>query len=396
MPKHTNGIPVYRDDIYATEAIVDPYPHYARLRQLGPVVWLSRQRVYALPLYGECKAVLRDDETFVSGNGVALNPIANRLSRGTTLNCDGAEHDQRRKLVAHRMLPRALGAMSDSVNEQAAQVVDAALDKSEIDGVADLASALPLAVVPDLVGWPRDQRDHLLAWGGATFDILGPLNRHWVKALPSSVRMLRFARGVVRRRSVIEGSLGHDVLIAADNGKLAHRECPPLMVDYVAPSLDTTISAISSALHLFAVLPKQWETLKNNHDLIPNAVNEVVRYQSPLRAFSRKTRQEKTIGDTRIPVGARVLVMYASANRDEHEWDQPDTFDIRRDATRQLGFGHGAHACAGQGLARMETEAILRALAERVDRIELTSLPTWAVNNIIRRHETLPLKLVAA
>ena len=396
MRKLPNGVPVYRPDIYTTNAIVDPYPHYTRLRRLGPVVWLPRHRVYALPRFAECKAVLRDNETFVSGNGVALNSIANRLSRGTTLNSDGAEHDQRRKLVAHRMLPRALRAISDSVDQQAAHVVDAALDRSEIDGVADLACALPLAVVPDLVGWPRDQRDHLLAWGGATFDILGPLNMHWVNAFSSSIQMLRFARRVVRHRSVIEGSLGHDVLVAADNGKLPHRECPPLMVDYVAPSLDTTISAISSALHLFATFPEQWEILKSNHELIHNAVNEVVRYESPLRAFSRKMLREKRIGDTWIPAGSRVLVIYASANRDENEWDQPDVFDIRRDATRQLGFGHGAHACAGQGLARMETAAMLRALVERVDRIELTSPPTWAINNIIRRHEYLPLKLVAA
>ena len=396
MRRPPDGVPVYRPDIYSTDAIVDPYPHYSRLRELGSVVWLPRHRVYALPRFGECKAVLRDDATFVSGSGVALNAITNRLSRGTTLNSDGAEHDQRRKLVAHRILPRALRAISDSVDEQAARVVDAALDKAEIDGVADLATALPLAVVPDLVGWPRDQREHLLAWGGATFDILGPLNLRWVKASPSSVQMLRFARRVVRHRSVIEGSLGHDVLVAADNGKLPHRECHPLMVDYVAPSLDTTIGAISSALHLFAIFPEQWEILKGNPDLIPNAVNEIVRYESPLRAFSRRAVREATIGDTRIPVGSRVLVIYASANRDENEWDQPDTFDIRRDATRQLGFGQGAHACAGQGLARMETQAMLHALVERVDRIELTSPPTWALNNIIRRHESLPLKLIGA
>lgn len=164
----------------------------------------------------------------------------------------------------------------------------------------------------------------------------------------------------------------------------------------MAPSLDTTISAISNAVHSFATHPEQWEKLKQNPDLIPNAVNEVVRYESPLRAFTRKTGREATIGDARIPAGSRILVIYASANRDEFEWNQPDAFDIRRDATRQLGFGHGPHACAGQGLARMETSAMLRALVERVDRIELTSPPTWAVNNIIRRHESLPLKLVGA
>jgi cytochrome P450 len=390
------GIPVYQPDIFATEAIVDPYPHYARLRELGPVVWLPKQRVYALPRFGECKAVLRDDSAFVSGDGVALNAISNRLSRGTTLGSDGSDHSRRRKLVAHRMLPRALGAISASVTEQATLVVDAALAKGEIDGVSDLASALPLAVVPDLVGWPRDQRDDLLAWAGATFDILGPLNRQWIKSSPSSLQMLRFARRVVRQRSVIEGSLGHDVLAAADDGKLPHRECPPLMVDYVAPSLDTTISAISTALQLFAVFPEQWEIVKDNRDLIPNAVNEIIRYESPVRAFSRKAFRKKAIGRSAIPAGARVLVIYASANRDELEWDQPDVFDVRRDATRQLGFGHGAHACAGQALARLETEAMLCALAGRVDRIELTSSPTWVINNIIRRHQRLPLKLIAA
>jgi cytochrome P450 len=91
-----------------------------------------------------------------------------------------------------------------------------------------------------------------------------------------------------------------------------------------------------------------------------------------------------------------VLVLYASANRDEREWEAPETFDIRRDATRQLGFGQGAHACAGQGLARLETTAMLSALAERVQRIELAGPPTWAINNIIRRHDHLPITLVAA
>jgi cytochrome P450 len=91
-----------------------------------------------------------------------------------------------------------------------------------------------------------------------------------------------------------------------------------------------------------------------------------------------------------------VLVIYASANRDELEWDEPATFDIKRDATRQLGFGQGTHACAGQGLARLEISAMLRALIDRVDRIELAGQPTWAINNIIRRHEHLPLKLIAA
>lgn len=125
--KVSAGVPEYPADIYTTDAIIDPYPHYTRLREQGPVVWLSRHRLYALPRYTECKAVLRDDKTFVSGDGVALNRITNRLSRGTTLTSDGTEHDQRRKLVAHRLLPRALRAIDDIVDRLAADVVKAAL-----------------------------------------------------------------------------------------------------------------------------------------------------------------------------------------------------------------------------------------------------------------------------
>jgi cytochrome P450 len=393
---NTAGVPVYKPDIYSVDAIVNPYPHYQRLRDLGPVVWLTKHKVYALPRYAECKAVLLDDKTFLSGNGVALNRIANRMSRGTTLNSDGVEHDQRRKLLAHRLLPRSLRAISDGVDATAAAVVEAALNKGEIDGVNDLAAALPLAVVPDLIGWPRHQRDHLIEWGGATFDVLGPLNWQAIKAMPRAFRMLHFARRTVRERTFLDGSMADELLRSADEGKLSHAECPALMVDYLAPSIDTTMSAISNALYLFASHPEQWQLLKDEPTRTANAVNEVVRHEPPLRAFARRAGRQTEISGVRIPSGARVLVIYASANRDEREWEKPEVFDISRDAGRQIGFGQGAHACAGQSLARLETTAVLRALIERVDRIEVSGSPTWAVNNIIHRHERLPLKLIPA
>ncbi|MDT5094002.1 MAG: hypothetical protein QOH60_3365 [Mycobacterium sp.] len=394
--RRPTDVPAYSPNVYSPQAIVDPYPHYTRLRELGPVVWLRKQRVYALPRFAECKAVLRDDETFISGKGVALNPFANKLSKGTTLNSDGDEHGQRRKLVAHRLLPRALRAMTDDIERQADQIVAAALARKEVDGVADLARALPLSIVPDLVGWPEYGRENLLRWGAATFDFLGPLNRYFAASTVASLQMLRFSNEVVRRRSVMAGSMGHDILAAADAGELPRDECAKLMVDYLVPSLDTTISGIANALALFAMDPEQWKLLRTEPALLPNAINEVLRFESPLRAFTRKVARSSGIANTSLPAGARVLVLYASANRDEREWQDPDTFDITRDANRQLGFGHGAHACAGQGLARLETQAMLTALMNRVERIELTGKPTWALNNIIRCHKELPLRLISA
>ncbi|MFI9812549.1 cytochrome P450 [Saccharothrix variisporea] len=388
-------VPAYRPDIYSSQAVLDPYPHYANLRALGPVVWLPKHEVYALPRYAECKAVLLDDKTFISGDGVGLNPVTNRLSRGTTLNSDGEDHARRRALVAHRLTPRALRSMRDVVEQQAARVVEAAVARRVVDGV-DVAAALPSAVVPDLVGWPRQGRENLLRWGAATFDALGPLNGQAVKAVPGSLGMMRFARSVVRQRSVLPDSMGDDLLRAADQGELDHAECTALMIDYLVPSLDTTLSAIASALHLFATHPAQWRLLREEPDLIPNAVNEIVRFESPLRAFSRKVVRDTEVAGAELPAGSRVLVLYASANRDALEWEDPDTFDVRRDAARQLGFGHGTHGCAGQGLARLETQAVLRALVARVERIVPAGDPVWARNNVIHRLERLPLELVPA
>lgn len=280
MFRRPPAVPVYRPDIYTRAAILDPHPHYRALRELGPVVWLARHRLYALPRYAACKATLRDDGRFLSGHGVAANPLTNRLSRGTTLNSDGADHDRRRKLLAHRMMPRALRALGDDIDAQARAIVEVAVHRERVDAVADLATALPLAVVPDLVGWPRDERARLLDWGAATFDVLGPANLQALRAVPRSLQMLRFARRVVRDRNVLPGSMAHELLTAVDEGNLAVEEVPPLLIDYIAPSLDTTISAISNAIYLFARHPDQWELLKSDPALIPNAVNEVVRYES--------------------------------------------------------------------------------------------------------------------
>ncbi|WP_032389817.1 cytochrome P450 [Rhodococcoides fascians] len=389
-------IPQYRTDLYSTDAILDPYPHYVRLRALGPVVWLPRQQVFAVSRYADCKAVLLNDETFISGDGVALNPVANRLGRGTTLNSDGDEHATKRSVLAHRLTPKAVRKMKAAVEEKANSIVDAALSKQFVDGVDDLATALPMSIVPDLVGWPEDGREDLLRWAGATFDSLGPVNRHSITAVKGAAEMLAFSRRVVRDRSVIPGSMGDDVLKAADDNKIQKSTCPALMIDYLGPSLDTTIGAISGALDLFARHPKQWQAIRQDPDLIPNAINEVVRYESPIRAFSRRAVRDVEIDGSRIPKGARVLVVYASANRDEREWDNPDAFDITRDAARQLGFGSGVHGCAGQGLARLEAQTMLRVLAQRVEKFVPAGTPVRAVNNVIHRYERLPLKLVAA
>lgn len=392
--RRPHSVPSYSPDIFSKSAILDPYPHYAALRELGPVVWLRKQRVYALPRHSEVKQVLSNDSLFASEKGVGLNAIINAAGQGTTLISDGEVHRMRRQLVAHRLTPRALRPFGEQVAALAEVVVADAVRRGEIDGVADVALKLPMTVVPDFVGWPEDGREHLLRWGGATFDMIGPTNRRAIAAIPDMLRAQAYIRSVVKKNRVIPGSMSHEVLEAARNGHIAAAECPKLMFDYMAPSLDTTASAIAAALWLFATHPDQWERLKSDPDLVPAAVQEVVRIEAPLRAFTRIAISDTEIAGTHIPAGARLLVMYASANRDERVFPDPDRFDISRDASAHVGFGYGAHGCAGQGLARLETQAILRSLVTKVDRIELVGQPTLAMNNIIHRFENLPIRLV--
>jgi len=182
---------------------------------------------------------------------------------------------------------------------------------------------------------------------------------------------------------------------AAEAGELRPEQVGPVMGDYLGPSLDTTILATGSTIALFAKHPDQWDKLRANPALIPNAVNEAIRLESPVQGFSRVLTDEFSVEDQRLHKGARVLVMYASGNRDERHWDDPERFDITRRANEQLGFGHGIHTCMGANLARMEISALLSALVRRVERFELHE-ETRISNNVLRGFKSLKLTAHAA
>ncbi|MCW2698331.1 MAG: cytochrome hydroxylase [Modestobacter sp.] len=392
----TAPVPTYDEDIYADEALLEPYEHYRRLRDLGPAVWLQRHGAYAVTRYADVKAVLADGETFNSANGIALNEPANSAILGCTLASDGELHAHLRQVVAHRLTARSLRPMKDLVTEKADELVEILVARGSFDAITDLARALPLSVVPDFIGWPQEGREHLLRWAGANFDSFGPVNERVEKALPQCGEMAAFGAEIVRTGNVLPGSLGASVLEARDRGEVTTEQTMMLMLDYLAPSLDTTISAVGSAIWLFGQYPDQWDLVRNDPGLVPNAVNEVVRFESPISSFGRLVTRDTEIDGVPIPAGSRVVVNYASANRDERKWDRPDEFDVtRRDAVHQLGFGFGEHGCAGQALARMESESLLTALARSVTRFHLGE-PERALNNLIRSLGALPVTVETA
>lgn len=384
--------PTYPNDLFTDEALADSATHYAALRDLGPVVWLDAHEMYVLPRYTEAQAALLDAATYCSGQGAGLNHVINELTAGKNLIAtDGDLHAKLRKIVAHDLTPRALRHLTERVEGLAQDLVQRLVDRGTFDGVEDLARALPLVVVPDLVGWPDHGRDHLLDWASATFDLLGPMNERAQRAVPNAQAMLKFAAEIAASGDMMPGSVGAGVIKAAEDGLIAREQAGSLMVGYLAPSLDTTISAIGSAVWLLGNHPEQWEALKADPSLIPNAFEEVVRLESPIRTFSRVNTVDVDFDGVVVPEGSRLMVHFGAANRDERQFDNADGFDItRKNAGDHIGFGYGVHGCAGQGLARMEGQAVLRAMTQHIDAFEIGT-PVQGLNNLINAWASLPM-----
>jgi cytochrome P450 len=300
--------------------------------------------------------------------------------------------------MTHGFSPRALRTMSVDVEELATKRVAQLVEQGSFDAVTDLARELPLAVVPDLLGWPAGGRQQLLEWAAASFDFLGPPNDRATRAaaktqamIESAEKIIRFAEQAFADAESLPGSLGAAMHEADKRGELGPQQIPLLVFDYIGPSLDTTISAIGSAVWLLATHPDQWAALKADPSHVPNTFNEVVRVESPVRMLSRVTTTATNVGGHDLDAGSRLIVLYASANRDDRHFEYPDAFDItRRNAGEHIGFGYGVHACAGQNLARLLSHAVLKALIAQVDTIELGE-PVRGLNNLINAFDSLPV-----
>ncbi len=382
--------PTYDVDLYADDALADPYGHYRALRDLGPVVWLPAHDVYAVARDAEVRRVLDDPAVFCSGQGVGLNDLVNTVGQGTTLMSDGDDHARLREVIGRPLTPKALAGLRQPAQALADGLADRLVTAGRFDAVPDLAEVLPATWVPDLLGWPAAGRDQLLGWGSDAFDSLGPPNDRAVAAGPGLVAMAGYARDVAAS-SLPEGSMAAGILDAAARGEIAPHQCPMAIVDYLGPSLDTTVAALGNAVWLFATHPDQWDRLRREPQRVKQAFNEVLRLETPISGFTRVTTRPTEIAGVELPAGARVLVSFASANRDERRWDHPEAFDITRNSAAHLGFGHGDHACVGMGLARIEGAAVLTALVERVERFELAGPPVRKLNNMIRSFAALPV-----
>ena len=389
------NIPDVDIDIYSAEALADPYENYRIFRDTAPIVRLPKYDLYLMARFADVQAALKNNALFCSSSGVAMNDLMNQAIAGSTLFTDAPYHSTLRSIVSRPLTPARLTELRQGLYDLAENLVERLVAKGDFDAATELAPHLPVTVVSELVGLPEEGRERMLIWAGAVFNSFGPRGLELTEtALPILDEMVTYARGCTADR-VKPGSWVAKLYEAAEAGEFRPEQVGPVMGDYLGPSLDTTILATGSTIALFAENPDQWDKLRANPSQIPNAVNEAIRLESPIQGFSRVLTDDFSVEDQRLHKGARVLVMYASGNRDERRWEAPERFDITRRANEQLGFGHGIHMCMGANLARMEISALLSALVRRVERFELHEAERIS-NNVLRGFKSLKLTAHAA
>ena len=222
----------------------------------------------------------------------------------------------------------------------------------------------------------------MLRWAAATFDLLGPLNRRAMTAVPTSLGLLLYTLRFNAAR-VPPRSWAAAMFDARDLGRITTGQARRLVIDLVAPSLDTTILASTHLLWVLSGHPDVWDEIVADPSLVPAAVVENVRIASPIRGFTRRLSRDHEIDGTPLPQGSRVLLLFGAANLDETRFPDPESFDIRRPNGAHVGWGNGPHACAGANLAKLEMQALLRAMVPRVRRVA-TSNPTRLRNNTLQ------------
>ncbi|GAB2969838.1 cytochrome P450 [Amycolatopsis acidiphila] len=384
-------------DPFCHEVLEDPLPMHAALRDAGPVVHLDRYDVYAMARYEQVHAALTDWQGFQSAAGVGLSNFrAEKPWRPPSLllEADPPRHDAPRVVLSKILGPRALRKLREAWFADAEELVEKALADSEFDAVTALAEAFPLRVFPDAVGIPKAGREHLLPYGDHAFNAFGPANDLVEKGQPRVAELSGWVDSVCAR-DVLDGEgFGAQIWAAADHGDITHEQAPLVVRSLLTAGVDTTVHGLAAVLYAFATHPEQWDRLREQPGTLARvAFDEAVRWESPVQTFFRTATTDMSVGGVTIPDGKKILMFLAAANRDPRRWADPDAFDLSRDPSGHVGFGMGIHQCAGQHVARLEAEALLTALAARVERFELAGPVRRHHNNTLRAWGSLPMRV---
>ena len=389
------GVPTSGIDLWSDAVLRDPFDAYAELRAVGPVVWLDRAGVFALTRHDGVRRALQDWRTYSSARGVMITDEMNARAGNGVIMSDPPDHDRRRKILNQQLVPRRLYEREEFVAARARELVDRVLAAGTIDVVHDLGAEFSVSVVGDLVGLPVEGRDQLVQWALDGFDMWGPAGDRYERGRVGFRALLDYVAHVAIPGRLTPGRWGTEIFDAAETGAVAADECPGIIQGYIHAGMDTTTSAIASAVLLFGRHPDAWRAVRADRGLLSGAVNEAIRLYSPVQRYTRCTTADTMIDEFPIPAESRVAILIGSANRDERQFPDPDRFDINRPVTDHIGFGFGVHHCAGAALAKTEMLCLFDVLADHVAQFELGE-HRWGDNAALHGLAELPVTLKQA
>jgi cytochrome P450 family 142 subfamily A polypeptide 1 len=383
--------PPFDIDILDPRLYDDPWEAYRWLRHNAPIWWDERNRLYVVSRHADVSHISRHQELYSAARGVRPKVLAPM----SIISMDDPEHTRQRRLVSKGLTPRVVRQLTDHIRDLSNQIIDEISAAGTCDFVEDLAIHVPLIVIAELMGLDPDQRRQLYRWSDAMMagdghtdpddPVLGRAAEAGGEFAAMCVELIEQRRADGSTDDIIgiltqaydEGALARP---GADHATSAHSDGTDAVVDdrmtadelimflilLVVAGNETTRNALTGGLVAFTRFPEQRRKLLERPELIDAAVEEIVRYISPVISFMRTVTEDHTYRGVDFVAGDRVFLLYQSANRDEDVFDAPDEFRVDRDPNPHLAFGIGTHYCLGANLARAEIKVVFEELFRRL------------------------------
>ncbi|MFI8438373.1 cytochrome P450 [Streptomyces sp. NPDC079020] len=396
-------------DPWSPAFVADPYPTYAALRAGGRAHYFEPTRQWLIPHYADVSGLLRDrrlGRTYLhrfthEEFGRTAPPAAHEpftvLNGQGLLDLEAPDHTRIRRLVSKAFTPRTVERLAPTVRRLAAELVDAFVAEGGGDLLAAVAEPLPVAVIAEMLGVPESDRALLRPWSAAICGMyeLNPSEETARAAVRASADFSAYLRALIAER---RGKPGDDLisaLIAAhDEGeRLSEQEMISTCVLLLNAGHEATVNTTVNGWRTLFRHPHQLEALRADHGMLPTAVEELLRYDTPLQLFERWVLDDIEIDGTVIPRGSEVALLFGSANRDPERFARPDELDLSRPDNPHISLGAGIHYCLGAPLARVELAASFGELLRRAPEMRLAAEPEWNPGFVIRGLKELRVEL---
>ncbi len=379
----------------------NPHPFFAMGRQMQPLMFMDPPGIWSAFLYEDCRVILRDPKRFSSEMQRVAPPEMQRQSP-SMLNADPPRHTQLRELVNRAFTPRMIARLEPRIRQITDELLDAVARSGRIDLIDDLATPLPVIVIAEILGIPPADRARFKHWSDAIVATLGTGVTMGPQDVPLGVidELRAYFTEIIEQRRVAPREDLISALLAAEiaGEKLTLEDLLSFCLLLLVAGNETTTNLIGNGVRCLLDFPEQSERLEREPALWPSAIEETLRYRSPVQATIRLAAEDVELRGKTIRAKQAVVVWLASANRDPAEFSEPDRFDVGRQPNRHLSFGLGIHFCLGAPLARLETAVALPEILRRLPDLRrlsdeaLEPLPGFIMHGV--RH--LPLAFTPA